>query len=195
LYDYFEGIVKEKALTSVVLDCGGVGYKFLIPLSTFNSLEKDAKAKLLAYLFVRDDQLKLYGFATEEERTYFEMLISINGVGPALALAVLSGSTTDSLREAILNEDFDFIRRIKGIGLKTAQRIVLELKGSVKELAACEIRGGDVAARNREDACKALVTLGFTGSQAEEAVRRAIEKLPRDVSVEELLRESLSLTR
>ena len=195
MYDYFEGIVRQKSLTSAVLECGGVGYKFLIPLSTFNKLEEGARARILAYLFVRDDQLKLYGFATREERDFFEMLISISGIGPALALGLLSGSSVDSLKNAILNEDFGYLKKIKGVGLKTAQRIVLELKGGVENLVGARGEVMDEAARNRNDACKALLSLGFSPRQADEAVRRAVERVGKDVPVEELLRESLGIVR
>jgi len=195
LYDYFEGVVREKRLTSAVLECGGVGYKFLIPLSTFAVLEEGRGAKLLAYLLVRDDQLKLYGFATREERDFFEMLISVSGIGPALGLALLSGSSVDSLKNAILNEDFTYLKKIKGVGLKTAQRIVLELKGGIEEMAAAGATATDEAAQNRNDACKALLSLGFSPRQADEAVRRALERIGKDAPVEELLRQALGLVR
>jgi len=195
LYDYFEGTVIDKRPTSVVVECGGVGYRFHIPLSTYDKIASGTKAKILAHLFVREDQIRLYGFATKEERDLFEMLISISGVGPAVALAVLSGSTVSTLQRAVLNEDFGQLQKIKGIGLKTAQRIVLELKGRIERSFAAGAEGADEGAKNRNDAISALVSLGFTRKVAEAAVEKARQAEEGSVPVEQLIRKALMFTR
>ena len=194
MYDYFEGTVIDKTPTSVVLECGGVGYRFHIPLSTYEKLSSGSKEKILAHLFVREDQIKLYGFATKEERNLFEMLISISGIGPAVALAALSGSSVSSLQNAILNEDFSQLKKIKGIGLKTSQRIVLELKGKVERFFAASAEGVNEETKNRNDAISALVSLGFSRKVSEAAVEKATQAEERKAPVEQIIREALKFT-
>ena len=194
LYDYFEGTVIDKHPTSVVVECGGVGYRFHIPLSTYDRLASGTKAKILAHLFVREDQIRLYGFATKGERDLFEMLISISGVGPAVALAVLSGSSVSTLQRAVLDEDFGQLQKIKGIGLKTAQRIVLELKGKIERSFAAVAEGADEQMKDRNDAISALISLGFSRKLAEAAVEKARQSGEKEVPVEQLVRKALRFT-
>src|SRR5262245_51550489 len=131
MYEFFRGTVAERSPAHVVLDVGGIGFRLEVPASTSERVrEAEARGpvKLLAYLQVREDALRLYGFATAAERRMFEQLLTIKGIGPAIALNILSGSTIPDIVRAIKVGDFRFLDRIKGVGKKLAERVVLELR-------------------------------------------------------------------
>jgi Holliday junction DNA helicase RuvA len=136
MYDFFTGRVASKSPTSVVLDVGGVGYRLEIPVSTYERLQDagERPVRVFAYLHVRDDALKLYGFASEAERRLFEALLSVKGIGPVIALHVLSGSGVADTVRAIKDGDTRALHGLKGVGKKTAERIVLELKDKADHL-------------------------------------------------------------
>ncbi|MBI1848844.1 MAG: Holliday junction branch migration protein RuvA [Planctomycetes bacterium] len=191
MFDFFEGEIVEKQPTSVVLNVDGVGYRFTVPLSTSERLGTGGRVRLLAHLHVREDAMRLYGFATAEERILFEALIGVSGIGPAVATAVLSGIGVQDFVIAVETKDETRLRRIKGIGAKTAQRILLELGDSLPGLVARVRLGPSAKNRPKEDALLALESLGFSRAIADKAVERALGEAPADEKVESLVRRAL----
>jgi holliday junction DNA helicase RuvA len=186
------GKLLEKRPNLVLLDVGGVGYQVLIPLSTFTSLGAlHAEATLLVHTHVREDQLSLYGFLTAREKQCFELLISASGVGPSLALKILSGMGLDELVPAIRKGDLAQLVRIPGVGRKTAERIVLELRD---KLAAVDVpEAGKPATRSQleSDVASALVNLGYDERAVESAMAKSRGTAGHDF--ESLLRASLQV--
>lgn len=187
----------------VILEVAGVGYSVQIPLSTFYALSEAGgePVSLHVHTHVREDALQLFGFASPEERSAFELLIGISGVGPRLALAILSGIGVDELREAVALRDRLRLQKIPGVGKKTAERVLLELKDkmAIEELAAAA--GSAAAARGRlgeagdgvrKDAVSALVNLGYAKNVASRVVDEALEELSADPDLEPLLKDALA---
>lgn len=194
---YLRGILAEKNPAMVVVECGGVGYECLIPLSTYDRLPATgAEVKLLVAHVVREDAETLYGFATEDEKRTFALVTSISGVGPKLALAVLSGFTVGELQLCIAEGNAKRIASVKGIGKKTAERIVVELKDKVNPIEALangKAGGGDDAkAGILRDAMLALTALGFSEDTAREQVQRVIETDPAVADTQTIIRRALS---
>ncbi len=178
------GILLSKSPHSAVLECGGVGYDVAISVATYSALPGEgAEARLHIYTRVAEDQLALFGFAEPDEKRLFERLIGVSGVGPKLAITLLSGIAAERLVTAIRGEDHGSLVKVPGIGKKTAERIVLELKDKLDELQGF---GGKAvampAARSlgavADDAMSALVNLGFQRAAAQKAVETALEKDP-----------------
>lgn len=185
------GQLIEKSPSRLIVDVGGVGYDVLVPLSTFYGLgEPGASVTLRVHTHVREDVIALYGFATSLEQDLFERLISISGIGPKLALAVLSGIDPADLVRAIRSQDVARLTRIPGVGKKTAERIGLELKDRLP-LTAVPV---DTGPAGGDDLCadllSALTNLGYKGAVAERAVDAAVKKTP-GASFEDLLRDIL----
>lgn len=186
------GKLIEKRPNQVVLDVGGVGYQVQIPLSTFASLGAlHGEALLLTHTHVREDQLTLYGFLTAREKHCFELLISASGVGPSLALKILSGMSLEDLIPAIRTGDLAQLVRIPGVGRKTAERIVVELRDKLAAVDVAESGKPITKSQLEADVASALVNLGYEAR----AVERAIEKSRGDgkPDFESLLRASLQL--
>ena len=139
MYEYIKGQIIEITPTNAVIDCGGLGFNILISLQTYDKLKSDSEGKLFIYHHLREDDEQLYGFATKDERELFKLLISVNGVGVGSARMMLSSLSDEELRNAIIGEDVHKIKSVKGIGLKTAQRIILDLKDKI-------VKGGGVDA-------------------------------------------------
>ena len=191
MYEHLKGLLASKSPTQAILDVGGIGFRLHVPVSTFEKLPVEGQeATLLVHLYVRDDAQRLYGFATEPERAMFEMLIGVSGIGPNLALTILSGIPAEELAKAISEQNENLLRSIKGIGRKTAQRVVLELKEKVVSESAVVRGPAGVAAM---DAMAALETLNVSRGPAERAVIAALEALGPDASVEDLVRTALKL--
>jgi len=189
VYDFLSGRVAVRKPGHAVLDVGGVGYRVEIPLSTYEKLPREGVAKLFTFLKVSDDDLRLYGFISEQEREIFLKLVDgVQQLGPAKALVILSSVTPEALSRAIDEEDVAFLRNIKGIGEKIAHRLIVELKGKLPSAAGKE--GPDSS--TSKDAVGALLSLGYDRRQAEEAVRRALKDLKADASVEDVIKRSLS---
>jgi len=191
---FLRGRILEKHPNRVVLDVAGVGYEVFVPLSTFYGLgEPGADVALRTHLHVREDAMVLYGFATWLEQAIFERLIGVSGIGPKLGLAVLSGSEPPELIGAIERGDVARLTAIPGVGKKTAERIVLELKDRLpRAQIAAQIDGGvpPEAATLRDDLLSALVNLGYHRPLAEKAVAAAIKALP-DGGFERTLKQAL----
>ncbi len=199
MIELISGKIIEKNPTFCVVENNGVGIGVYISLNTFQSLENVSSrepVKLHTYLHVREDVLQLYGFANIAEKKMFQMLISISGVGPRLALAVLSGSTPPELEAAIAREDVEMLTRIPGVGKKTAQRLILELKEKIhqqtrmKDLAA----GVPVPPSQQgkvNEALLALMALGYKQPEARKAIDRVVKQSGADISLEEMVRLAL----
>lgn len=190
MVEYVRGRVISRAPTHVVVEAGGIGYRLLIPVSTFEKIPAEGEVRLLAHLYVREDEMRLYGFATEGERALFELLMSVPGVGPATALLVLSSGGVEDIQAAIVEGRTERLERVKGIGKKTSQRIILELKGYLEQVFA-PAEGGKPRRAAFSDAVLALAKLGYPRRTAEHAVQKAEDRLQGAGSVEELVRESL----
>ena len=193
---YLQGKLAESTPTSVVVDCGGVGYAVLIPVSSYDKLPAlGGEVKLLTYHHVngQDGTQQLFGFATAAERAMFLLLISISGIGPKLACNILSSASVPGLRQAIAAGDTQTLSSLRGIGKKTAERLVVELKDKVGEAAGPAGAGALAAARDPKltDAIRALVSLGYKQADAQKAVAAAGEKLGPDATVEKLVRAAL----
>ncbi len=197
---FLRGKILEKHPNQVIVETGGVGYDVLIPVSTFSSLpEAGSEVRLRIHTHVREDALALFGFLTSEEKTIFERLISISGIGPKLAITVLSGLATSDLISAIRNSAIEQLVRIPGVGKKTAERIVLELKDKLEGVAPAAGPGQierPVATLSvvEQDVISALLNLGCNRPTAENAVRKAKGAgVPGEF--EPLFRKSLELVR
>ena len=184
------GRIIEKNPPQVLVDVSGVGYEVDVPMSTFCGLpEAGGEVTLLTHLVVREDAELLYGFATKAEQLAFRTLIRISGVGPRIALALLSGMTTEQLARAVESGETALLTRVPGIGKKTAERLVLELKG---KLAAAGTVPAGAPGSARADVAAALLALGYSDREAQAAAK----KVPEDVSVSEGIRLALkSLAR
>jgi len=191
MFDYIEGNLVSASPTQAVIAAGGIGYSLTIPVSTFDALPKDGECKVLTYLHVREDVLRLYGFATEGERRIFTSLLSVQGVGPGTAIAILNSIPVDEFRHAVAGEDINVLSRAKGIGRKTAQRIILELRREMERQLVELPAAGASAAATSSDAVAAMLSLGYKRSTAEAAVSRAVKALGRGASLEEVIREAL----
>jgi len=193
---YLSGMLLRKNPQSLVVDINGVGYQIFIPLSTFYQLPDEMeKVSLHAYTHVREDTLQLFGFQTEMEKEVFLLLISVSGIGPRVALNILSGMGFEDLLSAIVRADSDRISSIPGVGKKTSQRITLELKEKASKL----VGGIEVALEHKveirdkeiyEDALSALVNLGYPSKAAKRAIETALHK-DHEMNIEALLKEAL----
>lgn len=175
--------------THLILDVNGVGYSVYITLTTFEEITDKEIVSLFIHTNVKEDSITLYGFFTETEKQMFELLISVSGVGPKIALSILSGIRVDDLRYALQSGDVSRIIAVPGIGKKTAERLALELRNKVADIV--EQEGTTPASNVRTEAVSALSTLGYNLKQAEKAVREILTEKP-DIDIEELLKEILS---
>jgi len=168
MYHHLSGKLVHKSPAAIVLDVAGVGYELTVPLSTYEKLpEEGGEVHLLTHFHVRDDTMRLFGFLSSEERELFRMLIAVSGIGPMLAMAVLSGTSVDMVKQAVLAGDASVLKKIRGVGSKTAERMVLELRDPVGRL---EGKTGAAAAAAGDtvfvDAVAALVSLGLARTKA-----------------------------
>ena len=193
---YIRGTLVEKEPTRAVIEAGGVGYELLVPLSTYEKLPRTgSEAKLLVHHCVREDDELLFGFWAEDEKAMFARLTSVSGVGPKIALAILSGSSIAELAMSIAGGDFKRISAIKGVGKKTAEKICVELKDKVSEFAFAG-RGADgedaVVTQIAKDAVSALRALGFNEETSAKMVADVLAKDSGIDSVEKIIKLALS---
>ena len=193
---FLEGELVVKELARVVLNCGGVGYEVIIPLSSFDKLpDQNKMCKLLIHHHISEVDQKLYGFSSESEREMFKYLITINGVGPKIAVSALSGLPVNEMRRAIITGDIKTISTISGIGKKSAERIVVELKDRFgKEDPLVELStSNEPSVDNRlRDAALALQALGQSAEAATKKVKAVAEDLTPKMSVEDIIRKALT---
>jgi len=191
MFDYITGRLITKSPAKLIIEAGGLGYAVNIPLSTFNAVGKPGDiVKLLLSPHIREDAWTLYGFASEEERSLFNLLITVSGVGSKSGIAALSGMSVSQIRSAIASGDVDKLTVIPGIGKKIAQRVVVELKDKVKALPG---ETTELLAIGEEamEAVLALEALGYNRAQAEKVVSKAV-KSGETLPVEEIIRKALS---
>ena len=197
---YLAGKLLEKEANTVIVDVGGVGYEVVIPLSTFYELgDVGTDVSLRIYTHVREDALQLFGFKSIRERELFLNLIGVSGIGPKMAITALSGMSADEIIAAIRTNNLVRLNSIPGVGKKTAERIVIELRDKVVKLAVAgsdETRTEDTAGLSGDsiydDSISALVNLGYQRAAAEKALKQAMQE-GTDISVQKLLRRSLQI--
>lgn len=196
MIDYISGKIAELTPTRVVLDNSGIGYAIEISLQTYAALESQKEAKVYIYHHIQSssDVEMFYGFSSKDERSIFELLISVSGVGVNTARVILSSFSADELREAILSENVAAIKSVKGIGLKTAQRMVLELKDKISKGDGAASDVLLVSDRNAvaEEAAAALQMLGFSKPNISKAIQKIVSSNP-NVKVEELIKQALQI--
>lgn len=184
---YLRGKIHSSKPTQIILDVNGVGYQVNISVATFEEVSGKPEVELFIYTNVREDAIQLFGFSTETEKQMFELLISITGIGPKLALGVLSGIRVSDLKNAILKNDVPRITAVPGIGKKTAERLVLELRGKLDNLT---VATGEANYTVRSEATSALVSLGYNQKTAEKVVGDLLDMSPQ-ISLELLLTQAL----
>ena len=184
------GRLIEKNPTELIVDCGGVGYSVKISLNTYGALGSEENVRIYTKLIVREDAQLLYGFADTTEREMFNHLVSVSGIGPNTAMIMLSSLIPDEIAAAIQNEDVATIQGIKGIGAKTAQRVIVDLKDKMLKIVFSDENIFKTDNTNQFDALTALVSLGFDKKAAEKAIDRVNSG---DESVEQLIKEALKI--
>lgn len=197
MISFIRGQLIDKYPTHVVIENNGVGFEIVIPLSTFQKIDEPQKdVTLLTYLHVREDALTLFGFATAEERELFRDVLSVSGVGPKLALGILSGASVEQIYRYLADGDESSLIHIKGLGRKTAQRLILDLKAraadKIKLVAPGPHRTAAIGGEKAEQGILAMMSLGFSKKEAEHAIGKVLGKISKDVAVEELIRLALS---
>ncbi|MBE9585321.1 Holliday junction branch migration protein RuvA [Mucilaginibacter sp. JRF] len=190
MYAYISGKLTFKNPAYVVVETGGVGYHIHISLNTFSQLQ-DESVKLFTWLHVKEDAHTLYGFAEEGERRLFLHLISISGIGPNTARMMLSSITPDEIQAAIINGNVSLIQRIKGIGPKSAQRIILELQDKLRKEGPDTLTQAVVNKTVKDEALTALVTLGFARNAAEKVIDLELKRNSDELTVEQLIKFAL----
>ena len=192
MIDYIKGNIAEISPTEVVLECYGIGYRILISLQTYEGLNGKNETKVYIHHHLREDEELYYGFATKDERELFRLLIGVSGIGANTARMMLSSLTSDEIRNAIIAEDINKIKSIKGIGLKSAQRLVLELKDKVVKGAGTETTALFPSCSNpaTDEAVTALVMLGFTKANVNKAVTAVLKEKP-SATLEEIIKLAL----
>ena len=192
MYEYIKGQIIEITPTNAVIDCGGLGFNILISLQTYDKLKSDSEGKLFIYHNLREDDEQLYGFATKDERELFKLLISVNGVGVGSARMMLSSLSDEELRNAIIGEDVHKIKSVKGIGLKTAQRIILDLKDKIVKGGGVDAGSINIGTDTKiiEEATFALLSLGFTKANITKIINDILKSSPQ-AGIEYIIKEAL----
>ena len=192
MIDYIKGQITELSPTEVIIETYGIGYRILISLQTYEGLNGTKDATVYIHHYLREDEELYYGFATKDERELFRLLIGVSGIGASTARMMLSSLTADEIRNAIIAEDINKIKSIKGIGLKSAQRLILELKDKVVKGAGADnnVLFSSTTNAATEEAVTALVMLGFTKANVTKAVTAVLKENP-GASLEEIIKQSL----
>lgn len=192
MIEYIKGVLAELTPASVVIECGGIGYLLNISLSTFSSLEGVKETKLLVHEVIREDAHQLYGFATEQERVLFRALIGVSGVGANTARMILSSFQAPELEAVIVNGDHARLKNVKGIGAKTAQRIIVDLKDKIKPMGDALILQPMLGSEVFDEALSALVMLGFPRPQSQKVLKKIFDANPL-VKVEVAIKQALAM--
>ena len=192
MYDYIKGTLVEITPTEAIVECGGIGFDIMISLQTYDTLKSQNEVKVYIFHYLREDDEQFYGFATKNERELFKLLISVSGIGVGSARMMLSSLSDEEIRNAIIGEDVHRIKSVKGIGLKTAQRLILDLKDKI-------IKGGGVDTSNStapvnskisDEASTALLNLGFTKANISKIMPEILKDNP-EATIETIIREAL----
>ena len=187
---HLQGKLVEKNPTYTIIECNGIGYFLNISLHTFSKIPDSEAVKLYTYLSVKEDSHTLFGFCDKVEREIFKLLISVSGVGPSIARTMLSSMTPEQIQHAIASEDVAVIQSVKGIGAKTAQRVIIDLKDKI--VKTYELSGDSMQSGNtiKEEALSALEVLGFSRKQVEKLVQKIVQETP-DTAVEDIIKRAL----
>ncbi len=185
-----KGRLVEKNPTYVVVDCGGVGYLLHISLNTFSALPESEAITLFAHLSVKEDSHTLYGFIDKTEREIFRLLISVSGVGPSIARTMLSSMSSEEIQQAIASENIALIQSVKGIGAKTAQRVIIDLKDKILKTFDLDSISVVKSNTNKDEALSALEVLGFNRKQSDKVLNAILKEQPES-SVELLIKSAL----
>lgn len=191
MYEYIDGKLVYKSPAYIVLETGGIGYHINISLNTFSLIKEQEKCKVFTWLHIKEDGHTLYGFADEGERRLFLHLISVNGIGPGTGRMMLSSISPAEIEEAIIRGDINQIKSIKGIGPKTAQRLIIELQDKLKKSGTGTLIAIPQNHTAKEEAVSALVALGFVKNNAEKAVEAAVKNSDEILSVEAIIKIAL----
>lgn len=192
MYEYIKGTLEELSPAEAVVECHGIGFRLQISLNTYDRLQGQKEVKIYVYHHIREDEETLYGFCDKEERRIFILLIGVSGIGPNTARMVLSSLTADEVSTAVISGDVNRIKGVKGIGLKTAQKVIIELKDKIsKGGAELDLTGGSAGA-NTSEACSALIMLGFTKNAVEKTVAAIVKKEP-GLSLEDIIKKALKM--
>lgn len=194
MIDYIKGIIVDLSPAELILENNGIGYRILISLQTFQALQEKKDAKVFIFHYLREDAELYYGFATKDERELFELLISVSGIGVNSARMMLSSLSAEEIRQAILSEDIARIKSVKGIGVKSAQRLVLELKDKIVKgegADSTELFGGN-RSEIVEEASRALVMLGFAKAAVNKAIQAVLKANP-NAKVEQIIKSALQM--
>jgi len=191
MINHLNGRLIEKHPSHVIIECNGVGYFVNISLHTFDKIGKNENLKLYTYLSIREDAHTLFGFAEEDERVMYKQLISVSGIGPSTAIVILSSLGPKNLKEALLNEEVAVLQSIKGIGGKTAQRMVIELKDKMEKDTEIQLQmdGGQRALRM--EALSALQVLGFERKRVEKTIDLILKRMPEKTPIEAIIKNVL----
>lgn len=190
MISHIQGKLVEKKPTNVIIDCGGVGYQLNISLHTFSQIPDQENLKLFTHLQVKEDSHTLFGFTTTSERDIFRLLISVSGVGASTARTMLSSLTPTQVREGIAVGDVALIQSIKGIGAKTAQRVILDLKDKILKVYDIDENSALESNTNKDEALSALEVLGFLKKQSERVVDKILSQDP-NADVETIIKQAL----
>jgi Holliday junction DNA helicase RuvA len=200
MFDYIKGTLAEKTIGQAVIEAGGVGYLLVIPLSTYQELPpENHDVKLFTHHYVREDMQRLYGFYSKQERGIFEQLIGVSKIGPKTAISILSGVSADDLISCVNQSDASRLRKIPGVGDKTAQRLVMELKGKLglpgqsSTLRPSLGKSGIPSAHPRSEAFDAMITLGYVEKQVQTALTRVESVIAVDAPAEEWIKKALQV--
>jgi Holliday junction DNA helicase RuvA len=191
MFEYIDGKLTFKCPTYIVVEAGGIGYHIHISLNTYSSLKDTERCKIYTWLHIKEDAHTLYGFAEEGERRLFLHLISVSGIGPNTGRMMLSSITPVEIQTAIVNADLPLIQRIKGIGAKSAQRLVLELQDKLKKEGTGSLISAPLNNTVKEEALSALMMLGFAKAASEKAIDNAVKIGGQDLSVEQMIKTAL----
>lgn len=193
MYDYIKGVIVELNPTQTVIECGGIGFNIQISLQTYEALQGKKSTTIFLYHYIREDDEQFYGFATKNERELFKLLISVSGVGVNTARMMLSSLNDEEIRLAIISEDVHRIKSVKGLGIKSAQRIILELKDKIIKGAGTDSSVNIPVSNNSEiieEATTALIMLGFSKTSINKVMPGILKNNP-DAKVEDIIKAAL----
>ena len=191
MINHLNGKLIEKHPTHLIVECGGVGYFVNISLNTFEKIPNREAIKIFIHLSIREDAHVLFGFAEESERVMFRQLVSVSGIGPSTAVLILSALGPSQIKEALLNEEVSLLQTIKGIGGKTAQRMVVELKDKMEKDTKIQLSITGTQSSLKKEALAALQVLGFDRKRIEKTIDRVIKANPEESKVETIIKQVL----
>ncbi|GBU21640.1 ATP-dependent DNA helicase RuvA [Fibrobacteres bacterium R8-0-B4] len=196
MIDYIRGKIADKELTHISIETAGVGYSVSIPLSTYEKLPEPGKDALVyIHYYVREDDVKLYGFASKDDREIFRNLITVNSVGPKVAMSIMSGISLENLVMYVNAGDTAGLKKVPGVGLKTAERIIIELKGKLGPYSSTSTPRSKIpiAKGRKEEAYAAMLSLGYNDKQVAKAIDRVSLEIDREAQIEEWIRMALKI--